>query len=130
MEVVLLDTDIIIDFLRHHNLRIKNIFEKIENKKISALISIVSIVELFAGKDSINKDKEQILIHLLSFLEIIPLDINLARSAGILKQNYNLNLADSIIAATAIDQKTSLFTFNTKHFHNIPQLNLYSFSNS
>lgn len=126
MEVVLLDTDIIIDFLRHHKQRIKNIFEKIETKRTSALISIVSVIELYSGKDSKNKEKEYILINLLSFLEIIPIDINLARSAGLIKQEFNLNLADSIIAATAIEKKVPLFTFNTKHFKTITNLNLYS----
>jgi len=125
MEVILLDTDVIIDFLRSHSLRIKNIFAKIETKKISASISIVSVIELYAGKDSQSKEKENILRYLLSFLEIIPINSSLARSAGLIKQAYNLNLADSVIAATALEKKIPLFTFNTRHFKNIPDLILY-----
>jgi len=125
MEKVLIDTDVIIDFLRGYKERIKLIFEKIENKEIQAYISTVSIVELYAGADAKNLKKSGILTRLLSFFEPIPLERLLAKFAGSLKYEHNLSLADSIIAASSIITGIKLLSFNTKHFRKIPDLQLF-----
>ncbi|OGG15851.1 hypothetical protein A3D78_03000 [Candidatus Gottesmanbacteria bacterium RIFCSPHIGHO2_02_FULL_39_14] len=124
MEKVLIDTDAIIDFLRGYNLRIRDLFQKIQSKKIKAFLSVVNVVELYAGKDSANKKKKLILDNLLSYFEIIPLDGKLAAESGNLKREYDLILADSIIAASCLKIGASLITFNQKHFKKIQNLRL------
>ncbi len=126
MEKILIDTDVIIDFLRGHKKRIATLFIRVERKEIKAFISQISIVELYAGEDIEDKDKEIVILRLLAFFGIIPIDINLGKLAGRLKRKYRLGLADSIIAASALESKLKLFTFNTKHFKDIPNLKIYS----
>ena len=130
MEKILIDTDVIIDFLRGYKKRIKTIFEKIGKKEITAYISTVSIVELYAGSDSKDFKKEEILIQLLDFLKPIPLEPIIAKVAGSLKSKYYLSLADSVIAGTSIKTGLVLLSFNIKHFRNIPDLHLYYLQSS
>ena len=125
MEKTTDDTDVVIDFLRGHNNRIKDIFQQIENKEIKAYISLISVIELYSGEDTQVKEKLEVLEQVLSFLKILNLDLNVAAIAGSIKRRYTLGLADSIIAATAINSQIKLLTFNTKHFAQIPGLSLF-----
>lgn len=125
MEKVLIDTDVIIDFLRGYKHRLKNFFPRVQKGKIRAIISSISLVELFEGVGGNNKKQKILLNKLLFFLEVVSLDSLLARSAGQLKKEYKLDLADSIIAATAIDKESHLLTFNQKHFKKIKEIQLY-----
>lgn len=127
MEKVLIDTDVIIDFLRGHKVRIKDVFDKIQKYELKGLISLISIVELYAGKDIKEKEKLIILNRLLSFFEIITPDLTVAKIAGGLKQEYSLSLADAIIAAQALEENTKIFTFNIKHYQKIPKLSFYTY---
>lgn len=127
MEKILIDTDIIIDFLRGYHLRTKSIFSKIKNLEIKAYISLISIVELYAGIEAENTQQEISLKQLLSLLEILPIDFNLSKHAGNVRKKYRLSISDSIIAATSSYYKIKLFTFNVKHFTNLPGITLYSF---
>ncbi|OGG02758.1 hypothetical protein A2W14_02690, partial [Candidatus Gottesmanbacteria bacterium RBG_16_37_8] len=86
----------------------------------------VNVVELYAGKDSANKKKRLILDNLLSYFEIIPLDGKLAVESGNLKREYDLILADSIIAVSCLKIGASLITFNQKHFKKIQNLRLFN----
>lgn len=126
MEKILIDTDVIIDFLRGHRERIKTVFIGVENKKIKAYISPISIIELYAGEDSQDRKKATALSNLLTFFEIIPLDLPISKLAGRLKREYKLGLADASIAASSIKNSLKLFTFNIKHFKNISNLSIYS----
>lgn len=126
MEKILIDTDVIIDFLRGYHLRTKSIFSKIKNLEIKAYISLISIVELYAGIEAENNQQEISLKQLLSLLEILPIDFNLSKHAGNVRKKYRLSISDSIIAATSSYYKIKLFTFNVKHFTNLPGVKLYS----
>ncbi|MBI2029858.1 hypothetical protein HYT02_05560, partial [Candidatus Gottesmanbacteria bacterium] len=55
MEKILIDTDVIIDFLRGYKKRISALFTQIERKEIKVYISQISVIELFAGEDAENK---------------------------------------------------------------------------
>jgi len=125
MEEVLIDSDVVIDYLRGYKKRIKSFFSKIERREIKSFLSAVSIVELHAGKMG-NGKHEEILRQFLSYFEILPLEANLAKLAGIIKREFKLSLADSIICATAIDQEIPLLTFNRKHFEIVKDLKLFS----
>lgn len=124
MEEIILDTDFVIDLLRGYTKRIDHIITKIEKRQIKACISIISVIELYAGEDS--EEKETIISKFLSLLKIIPLDFALSKLAGSIKRKYHLSIADSIIAATSYYYKIRLFTFNVKHFTNLPGVELYS----
>ena len=126
MEKILIDTDAVIDFLRGYHLRTKSVFLKIKNLEIKAYISLISIVELYAGIEEENNQQEISLKQLLSLLEILPIDFNLSKHAGNVRKKYRLSISDSIIAVTSSDYKIKLLTFNVKHFTNLPGVKLYS----
>lgn len=125
MEKILIDTDVIIDFLRGYNLRTKSFFLKIKNLEIKGCISLISIIELYTGIEKENNKQEINLKQLLSLLEILPINFDLSKHAGFQRRKYHLSITDSIIAATSYIYKLGLFTFNTKHFQKIPNLVLY-----
>ena len=124
-EKILIDTDFVIDLLRGYTKRIDKVITKIENREIKACISLISVIELFAGQDSDKKDK--IISDFLFLLDIIPLDFALCKLGGNIKRDYHLGLSDAIIAATSAQYKIKLFTFNIKHFSNLPGVKLYSY---
>lgn len=124
MEEVLIDTDVFIDFLRGFHLRIKPLFEKVQNREIIASVSVITLIELYSGK-TINRDKP-IIVQFLSFFKIIPVEIELFELAGKIKRSNNLIIADAIIAATSIQKGTKLCTFNIKNFAPVPGIKLYS----
>ena len=129
MEKVLIDTDVIIDYLRGYKIRVKTVFESIENKKLKAYVSSISVIELFSGKDAAEKNKAKALRDLLSYFEILVLDLETGIIAGEIKRKYDFSLADAAIAATAQLNGLPLFTFNTKHFLKLSNLILYSVLN-
>ena len=124
MEKILLDTDFVIDLLRGYTNRINRLIAKIENGQIKAYISLISVIELYAGEDSV--EKETIITEFLSLLDILALNFTLSKLAGKIKRKYNLSIADAIIAATSAYYEIKLFTFNVKHFSRISELSLYS----
>lgn len=123
MEKILLDTDFVIDLLRGHTKRINYLIDLIEKERIKASLSIISIIELYAGEDSAEKEKT--ITDFLTLLDIIPMNFALSKLAGKIKRKYHLSLADAIIAAASSYYKIKLFTFNLKHFQNIPEVDLY-----
>lgn len=125
MEKILTDTDVIIDFLRGYHLRTKTVFSQIKNLEIKAYISLISIVELYAGIEKENNQQEENLKKLLSLLEVLPIDFDLSKSAGGLRRKHHLSITDSVIAATSSQYKIKLFTFNVKHFSKLPEVELY-----
>ncbi|MBI4067528.1 PIN domain-containing protein [Candidatus Gottesmanbacteria bacterium] len=129
MEKVLIDTDVFIDFLRGYNRRIKDIFTQVEEKHIHGYISLITIIELYAGKDTKNVRKLRSLNQLLSFFEVVIPNMLMAKLAGKLKRDYALSLADSIIASTNILLGTRLLTFNVRHYRLVPDLMLFKLNN-
>lgn len=89
---------------------------------MKACISIISIVELYTGIEEKGNKQEINLKQLLSLLEILPIDFSLSKLAGTIKRKYRLSITDSIIAATSFSSKLKLFSFNRKHFQQIPGL--------
>ena len=126
MEEILIDTDAVIDFLRGYDLRVKSFFSEIQNRQIKGYISLISNIELYAGIEEENSRQEINLNKLLSILEVLPVDFKLVKPAGFFGRKYHLSITDSIIAATSSYHKIRLFTFNIKHFANLPGVKLYS----
>lgn len=120
----LVDTSIIIDFLRRKN-KSNTILYKYSLKKVVLSISIITHAELFAGKSVwSNKVAERELNKLFSGLTILPITEAISRNAGKIKVTHGIDLIDSIIASTAIQNKLPLLTLNKKHFMQIAGVDL------
>jgi len=121
---IVVDTNILIDHLRNIPQATK-LLEEVEGDNFEGLISTITILELMAAP----KMNEQRLVAIRELLEIfdhIPVDGQIAASAGIYMAKYRashgLEPMDAIIAATARVKEAALFTLNTKHFKYIEGL--------
>src|SRR5437870_2132779 len=98
-ERLLLDTDVLIDYLRGR----PEAVAYVESLTAKVMISAVSVAELYAGVRE-GKERTQLESFLGNF-EIVPLDHQIAAKGGLYRRDYgkshSTGLADSLIAATA-----------------------------
>jgi len=125
IKMFLIDTDVLIDFLR--GLKEARDFLFRLRKEGKLLISVINVAEIYSGKEIKNFAKRKIIDQFLSEFEIVSLDENLAKRAGEIKLDYQLPFADAIVAATAINTQSILVTRNIKHFSKIKNLKLGKF---
>lgn len=128
--MVVLDTSIIIDHLRQGE-KSESLLMKIATymSKSNLAISVISIQELYEGKSTLDRQKEQHLLSTIAPLTVLPYSYEVAQLAGELARDleHPIELADSAIAATTISYGAQLLTLNSKDFSNIPDLELFSF---
>lgn len=121
---ILIDTSVIIDFLRQNNKKNTSLY-KLVSEENQLFISIFTHTELFSGK-SVWRNKKALeeLDKVLSGIKILPYSIEISQFAGEVRAKYAIDLIDAIIASTAILSKLPLSTLNNKHFQKIPNLKL------
>jgi predicted nucleic acid-binding protein len=111
---ILIDTDIMVDFLRGHPKAVA-IVQTSSNRII---LSSIIVAELYAGVR--GNDELITLDNLISLFRVIPVSPCLAKTGGLYKRDYakshGVGLADAIIAATADSENAELKTLNTKHY--------------
>ncbi|NNG01230.1 MAG: type II toxin-antitoxin system VapC family toxin [Desulfobacteraceae bacterium] len=113
-DTMLVDTDVLVDFLRG--------FEKATDfiKKCSSKIILSSIVvaELYAGVKGTNE--LTVLENFVSLFRVVPITAEIAKAGGLYKRDFckshGVGLADAILAATADIEKAELKTLNVKHY--------------
>ena len=120
MKTMLVDTDVLIDFLRGYNKAISFI----EKYSSQIILSPIVIAELYAG---VKGDNElEVLDNFVSHFRIVPFTGNIAKLGGLYKRDYSashgVGLADAILAATAENEKAELKTLNVKHYPMIKDL--------
>jgi hypothetical protein len=112
----LLDTDILIDFLRGRG-EARAFLDRYETASEPPVISVVSVTELWAG---MRQGEEQATDRLLSALRKIPVSDEIALAAGNMLRTYRRShgteLGDALIAATAARLGATLITRNVKHY--------------
>ncbi|HEX8360165.1 MAG TPA: type II toxin-antitoxin system VapC family toxin [Longimicrobium sp.] len=111
---LLVDTDVVVDYLRGVPLAV----DYLEGATETLLISAVTVAELFAG---VREGKERTALGaFLAAFDIVTLDRACAERGGLFRRDYgkshNTGLADALIAATAESQNARLVTLNVKHF--------------
>ena|SRR3989338_1316044 len=112
----LIDTDILIDYLRGMPDAAK-FFEKIIENSICSL-STITLAELYSG---VKEGKEKhTLENFLNVFHIIPVTLEIAKAGGLYRRDYGkshgVGLADAMIAATAEFCNARLVSLNKKHF--------------
>ena len=120
MSGVLVDTDVLIDFLRGFALA-KTFIERLSSP---IYISAITVAELHVG---VRNGKERAtLTTFLDSLEILPLDAETAANGGLLRRDYGkshgVGLNDALIAATTLKHKLQLATLNAKHYPMVKQV--------
>lgn len=117
-----LDTNAIIYYLKGKENAVFILDDIFQNHK-PVYISTIVEAELFSFSN-INSGEIELIENILKTLSIIPLDSNIARVSGYIRRLYNLDTADSVIAATALFTGSTLITRNIKHFKNISNFNI------
>jgi predicted nucleic acid-binding protein len=111
---ILLDTDILVDFLRGYS----KAMEFVNAHSARIILSSIVVAELYAGVK--GEHEQTALDNFLSIFRIIPLDLEIAKASGLYKRDYGkshgVGLADAILAATAQAENAELKTLNTKHY--------------
>lgn len=84
----------------------KMVLDSVDEGRLRALVSVVSIAELCAGYHMVGDDRgrRELLTHLLSSegFRIVELDVKLADSAGRIRADSGLRLPDSIVVASGV----------------------------
>lgn len=111
---LLLDTDVLIDYLRASPQAVAFL----ESASGELLVSAVTVGELFAG---VREGKERKALEaFLGAFEIVSLDRLIAECGGIFRRDFGKShgtgLADALIAATAEMRGARLTTLNARHF--------------
>lgn len=114
MKNVLVDTDILIHFLRG-NLKARDILTGLL-EEADLLCSVITVAEIHAGMKPFERDKT---LELLDSLTITEITAKIAEKAGQYKRtikSQSLELDDCFIAATAHEKNALLVTGNGKHY--------------
>ena len=86
-------------------------------------VSTVTEAELFRFS-KLRKEEADKIENVLHSVFLVPVDSQIARSAGLIGRTYNLKLADSIIAATAIFTSSTVVTRNVRDFRKVPTISV------
>jgi len=122
---VFIDTDVVIEVLRGRNREFTENWQRLAASQVAILISPVTIAEVGAGA----RPKEQVAIaRLFSPLICVPIDGLVGHRAGeyLLQyaKSHSVEIGDALIAASAVQSKSALWTRNRKHYP-MPELKFY-----
>lgn len=114
MAQLLIDTDVLIDYLRDQAESVTYL----EGLTPPLSVSAVTVAELYAGvRDGAER---AVLDQFIDSFQVVAVDKEIAIRAGVIRRDFGKShgtgLADAIIAATAEVQQANLVTLNNKHF--------------
>lgn len=117
---VLVDTDVLADFLRGHGKAVAFVNEHADRIILSSIV----VAELYAG---VKGDEEQVALdRFVSIFRVVSVSAEIAKAGGLCKRDYGkshgVGLADAILYATAEAENAELKTLNTKHYPMIKDL--------
>jgi len=125
---LIIDTDVLIWFYRGYETAKKTILNFIPFK-VSA-ITYLELLEGIRNKEELSKLKDDFSKW---GIEILQINESISLKAIALVEKYklshNLELADSLIAATVLENNETLLTGNIKHYSYIKNLNVNKFEN-
>ena len=111
---ILLDTDVLVDFLRGHSKAVA--FVNAHSARI--ILSSIVVAELYAG---VKGEAEQTALDsFVALFRVVPVSAEIAKAGGLYKRDYSkshgVGLADAVLAATAESENAELKTLNRKHY--------------
>ena len=122
----LIDTDVLIWLTRGHA-RAAAAVAKLADWHVSA----VTYMELVQGCRNKTELKTLQKTFLADSATLLPIESSISHRACTLVEQYalshHLQMADALIAATALEHGLPLLTGNAKHFRTVPKLDLITF---
>jgi len=122
METILIDTMHVADILIDDSYF--DLAQAIQDKKITGLVSVVTLTELIKIGGPKHKEKMRNNLNSLINSNLIFVDINhtIAMRAGELRLKYEIPTVDSLIAATGIVENVKHILTDDKHFEPLKNL--------
>jgi tRNA(fMet)-specific endonuclease VapC len=117
-----LNTNVLIYYSKNES-DVVSLIEKIYEANKPVYISAVTEAEFFSYASLVDEEVESIEAFLKTVF-IVPFESRLARLSGFILRTYKLELADSVIAATALFTDSVLVTRNVVDFKKIDGLRL------
>ena len=126
----IIDTDILIDFLRNRKESVEFVTQ-LEKKKAILSSTAINAFELYYGAHKSKQSTQtlQATKNLLDRLVLFPLTLRSAQKAGHIYAELELKgnpigLRDTFIAAIALTRRCSVATKNIAHFKKVKDLNV------
>ncbi len=120
--MILLDTHVLIEILKNNQQTVA----KINTLPMPLGVSAITAMELIYGART--KQEMNRLQQFINLFEVIPLTPSISNKAMDLATQYakshSLDIPDSLIAATAVEQRSKLFTYNINNFRFITGLEI------
>lgn len=131
MEVICLDSNILIDFWHDKSVEKSSTFLMRLSKKYAFAVSSIVVYELLKGDKS---EADIFWNNFFSKVKVFPFDLTTAQEASHIYHNLKskgkmTGVEDILIAASAIQHNIQLAKFNKKHFDNIDNLKLIEIEN-
>lgn len=126
MKNILVDTSVIIDYLRRTDKEISLFYKTFAKTKHKAYISLTTITELWAGKSLKNKKSINKVEKILKKSIILIPSVKTAKLAGTLIRNtdYEVSYQDTQIASLALSNNLFVLTLNKKDFQKIKNVKI------
>ena len=126
---VLIETTIIIEYLRTRHRTTITRFEKAIATFNECFLSVITIYEVEFGAARAGRISD--LTDVLPYLDILPIDKVLAEQAArihadLIALNREIGVKDVFIAATAMVNELPILTYNIEHFRRVPGLQVIS----
>ncbi len=122
--MIVLDTDIVIDFLREQDGVVDRVRRALDEGETLA-ITTVNVGEILRGLEgSGSADRKIAFEDLLEKLEVLPVDFRAARRYGRMlsmlhEAGWPIPGMDGLIAAVTLENGGRLFTGNVRHFDRV-----------
>lgn len=129
MEVLCLDTDILIDLLRGESKTVEEI-KQLEDK-FELVTTAINLFELYYGAYKTGRERNiEAVKEVARRVEVLNLTEKSAEISGKIlaeleKRGEAIDFRDVMIAGIVIENNITLYTRNVKHFERIEGINLY-----
>ena len=114
---ILVDSDVLIEVSRGRDESIVSEWLDLSVSEARILVSAVTVAELWTEA---RPAEHETLEALFEALICVPADAGIARRAGdylrTYRKSHSVELADALIAATAVESEAMLWTRNRKHY--------------
>ena len=127
MKEILVDTSVIIDFLRRKDKKNSLFYRVFLQGKHIPIISLITITELWAGKSLEEIKCLKFIERFIKNCKILPPTLETAKLAGkILRQtNYQISFQDAQIASLALENKLNLLTLDENDFKRVKRVEFF-----
>jgi tRNA(fMet)-specific endonuclease VapC len=124
-ELVCVDTDICVDFLRRKDPGFRSLIKLLE--RYNPCITAITAFELHLGHLKMKR-KDRIDDFIAQFA-VLPFDLRASKTSAVIQASLDragssIGIPDALIAGTCVARNVPLLTLNTKHFSRVDSLKL------